>query len=91
MHVQRTKPLLFLTGIFSFGGPPGLEPRTENSGLYSFHCSVDFVLIKMIARIRWVPSSLSTFLSTFMLRLSVGIGDGSFDWELTVWLDEEVQ
>jgi hypothetical protein len=36
----------------------------KDSGLCSFHYSLDYAFIILIAQLRWVPSSLYTFNST---------------------------
>ena len=41
----------------------------KDSGLCDFHHSLDYAFIILIAQLRWVPSSLYTFNSTFTLKL----------------------
>ncbi|OIM97420.1 hypothetical protein A9235_08815 [Polynucleobacter sp. MWH-Tro8-2-5-gr] len=41
----------------------------KDSGLCNFHYSLDYAFIILIAQLRWVPSSLYTFNSTFILKL----------------------
>ena len=41
----------------------------KDSGLCDFHHSLDYAFTVFIAELRWVPSSLYTFNSTFILKL----------------------
>ena len=41
----------------------------KDSGLCCFHNSLDYAFTVFISELRWVPSSLYTFNSTFMLKL----------------------
>ena len=43
----------------------------------SFHYSLDFAFIISIAQLRWVPSSLYTFNSTFRLKLGSALAYAS--------------
>ena len=41
----------------------------KDSGLCCFHNSLDYAFTIFISELRWVPSSLYTFNSTFILKL----------------------
>jgi hypothetical protein len=50
----------------------------KDSGLCSFHYSLDYAFIILIAQLRWVPSSLYTFNSTFTLKLGSALACAAF-------------
>ena len=56
-------------GLLFWWAHQDLNLGPKDSGLCSFHYSLDYAFIISIARLRWVPSSLYTFNSTFILKL----------------------
>ena len=52
----------------------------KDSGLCSFHYSLDYAFIILIAQLRWVPSSLYTFNSTFTLKLGSALACAAFGY-----------
>ena len=52
----------------------------KDSGLCSFHYSLDYAFIILITQLRWVPSSLYTFNSTFTLKLGSALACAAFGY-----------
>ena len=69
--VQKEKRLrnFSLSRWFHWWAHQDLNLGPKDSGLCSFHYSLDYAFIISIAGLRWVPSSLYTFNSTFTLKL----------------------
>ena len=62
-------PTISDEGLLFWWAHQDLNLGPKDSGLCSFHYSLDYAFIISIARLRWVPSSLYTFNSTFTLKL----------------------
>ena len=62
-------PTIADEGLLFWWAHQDLNLGPKDSGLCNFHYSLDYAFIISIARLRWVPSSLYTFNSTFTLKL----------------------
>jgi hypothetical protein len=79
---QRSKdktPTITDEGLLFWWAHQDLNLGPKDSGLCSFHYSLDYAFIILIAQLRWVPSSLYTFNSTFTLKLGSALACAAFD------------
>jgi len=68
-YIKDKTPTITDEGLLFWWAHQDLNLGPKDSGLCSFHYSLDYAFIILIAQLRWVPSSLYTFNSTFMLKL----------------------
>jgi hypothetical protein len=77
---QKDKtPTIADEGLLFWWAHQDLNLGPKDSGLCSFHYSLDYAFIILIAQLRWVPSSLYTFNSTFTLKLGSALACAAFD------------